>query len=399
MKYTWLLLTLVIFMIACQPTQQEDPNAVPEDLAGKKAWLKEKKGELRQLNQQITQVEAEIEALLPPSQKAKKAVTTIPIYTNNFKRYVAIQATVQSDDLVSVSSEVGGRIVRLTVKEGSLVRRGQLIAKIDLEQIDKQIAELRTALQLATEVFQRQERLWKQNIGSELQFLEAKNNKERLEKSLETVRFQKGKANVYAPIAGIVENEYLKQGEMASPGMPIVQILNTKKVKVVADVPENYLGKIAKGELVDIHFPALDKKIQAKVSQLGRTIDAANRTFKAEVEIPNPEGLLKPNLLASMELNDFSVDNVVTIPLELVQQEVSGKDYVFVVHQSEDGTVAKKMYIETGESHNGLIIIKSGLVEGQSLINEGARGLTDGEFITVKADKTESAISQNLIEK
>ena len=397
MKYFLSLITVTMLMFACQQAQEQDKNVIPKDLSGKKEFLKEKKAELRQLSQVIEQVEAEIEAAIPDSQKARVLVTARPVSTKDFKRFVEIQATVQSDDVVSVSSETGGRIVYLKVKEGDAVRRGQLIAKVDLEQIDKQIAELETFLQLAKDVYERQARLWEQNIGSELQYLEAKNNKERLEKSLETISFQKTKANVYAPISGIVEQQFLKQGEMASPGLPIVQILNTSKVKVVADIPETYLGTVRKGEKVTIKFPAINQEMQARISRLGRVIDPANRTFEAEVEISNKNGLLKPNLLAMMLINDFSAKNVVIIPLEMVQQEVSGKDFVFVAGANEKGAIAQKVYIKVGESYDGEIIVKEGLSGNEALIVDGSRGLADGQLI--KVVEAETKPNGSLVEK
>ncbi len=399
MKYFLSLITLIILMTACQQTQQPGKNRIPTDLSGKKEFLKEKKAELRQLSQLIDQVEAEIEAQIPDSQKARILVTTRPIDIKDFKRFVEIQATVQSDQVVSVSSEVGGRIMRLRAEEGDAVRRGQLIAKIDLEQVDKQIAELKTSLQLAKDVYERQARLWKQNIGSELQYLEAKNNKERLEKNLETIVFQKAKANVYAPISGVVEQKFLKQGEMAAPGLPIIQILNTSKVKVVADIPETYLGAVKRGEKVTIKFPALHQEKQARISQLGRVIDPANRTFEVEAEILNKNGLLKPNLLAIMLINDFSADNVVTIPLELVQQEVSGKDFVFIKEAGEQGDFAKKVYIQIGESYNGEVIVEEGLTGQEVLIIEGSRGLADKQLIKIVEKESSTNADGSLVNK
>jgi len=384
MKYLLSLITLFFLVIACQEEPQVDPNAIPTDLNGKQEFLKTKKAELRQLTQLIEQTESEIDALIPDDQKARKLVTTTKVPLKNFNRFVEIQAAVEADDMVAASSETGGRILQMPFKEGNAIRKGQLIAKIDLEQIDKQIAEIETSMTLAKDVFERQARLWKQNIGSELQYLEAKNNVERLEKSLETIRFQQTKANVYAPISGIVEMVNLKQGEMASPGMPILQILNTNKVKVVADIPETYLGKVKRGELVTIKFPALDKEIQAKISQLGRTIDPANRTFEAKINLSNNKGTYKPNLLASMLINDFSVKNVPVIPVEMVQQEVSGKDYVYIKTTGEKGEIAQKVYVETGENYNGEVIITSGLTGGEEIILEGARGLAENQLVKVE---------------
>ena len=384
MKYLVSLITLFFLVVACQEKVQVDPNAIPADLNGKKEFLKNKKAELRQLTQLIEKAEAEIEALIPDDQKTRTLVTTEKVAVKDFERFVEIQAAVEADDMVAASSETGGRILQMTFKEGDFIRKGQLIAKIDLEQIDKQIAEIETSMTLAKDVYERQARLWKQNIGSELQYLEAKNTVERLEKSLETIRFQQTKANVYAPISGVIEMVVLKQGEMASPGMPILQILNTNKVKVVADIPETYLGKIRRGEMVTVKFPALDKEIQAKISQLGRTIDPANRTFEAEINLNNSQGLYKPNLLAAMLINDFKATNVPVIPVEMVQQEVSGKDYVYIKSTGEKGEMAKKVYVETGENYNGEVIIKSGLTGGEALIVEGARGLAENQLVKVE---------------
>ncbi len=384
MKYLVSLITLFFLVVACQEEPQVDPNAIPTDLNGKKEFLKNKKAKLRQLTQLIEKTEAEIDVLIPDNQKARTLVTTAKVAIKDFERFVEIQAAVEADDMVTASSETGGRILQMNFKEGDNIRKGQLVAKIDLEQIDKQVAELETSMTLAKDVFERQSRLWKQNIGSELQYLEAKNNVERLEKSLETIEFQKTKANVYAPISGVIEMVNLNQGEMASPGMPIIQILNTNKVKVVADIPETYLGKIKRGETVTIKFPALDKEIQAKISQIGRTIDPANRTFEAEINLNNSKGIYKPNLLASMLINDFQAKNVPVIPVEMVQQEVSGKDYVYIKETGEKGEIAKKVYVETGENYNGEVIIKSGLTGGEALIMEGARGLAENQLVKVE---------------
>jgi RND family efflux transporter MFP subunit len=333
----------------------------------------------------VTQLENQIDSLTPASEKVKPRVlvSSAPVERKTFERFISIQSSVVADEIVSASSETGGRIIQLNVEEGNYVKRGQLVAKLDMESVDKQIAELETSLSLAVDIYERQKRLWDQNIGSEIQYLQAKNNKERIEKSLETVKFQLTKANVYAPISGVVDMVFLKPGEMTAPGTPIVQILSTGIVKVVADVPEKYLRNIKKGETVTVSFPALDMETKAKVSEIGRTINPGNRTFKVEVSVPNNNGVLKPNLLASMLLNDFTEKDVVVIPIELVQQEVSGRSYVFIKGENEDGAYAKKVMVETGESYEGNIIITSGLEGGEEIIVNGARGLANNELIKI----------------
>ncbi len=387
MKYLFPLLLITVLVLACQPEK-----LTPEEfLKQQETLLKEKQKELRSLTKVIGKLENTIDSLNPESEKEKPRtlVTTQDVSRKNFERFIDIQSNVQSDDVVMASSETGGRLLNVSVKEGSYVRKGQLIASVDMEAVNKQVDEVNKALELAADVYDRQKRLWDQNIGSEIQYLQAKNNKERLEKSLESVNYQLTKANVYAPSTGVVDMVFSKTGEMAGPGTPIVQILNTGVVKVVADVPEKYLKAIKRGEIVDIKFPALDREMKAKVSLIGSSINPSNRTFKVEVNIPNRDGLLKPNLLASMLIKDFSAKDAVVVPLELVQQEVGGSFYVFIQDKNADGAVAKKVIVETGESYDGEIIITKGLKGGEVLIVDGARGLANNELIQIQSTTTE----------
>lgn len=380
MKNTFWILLLFIF--ACNAPQTEE-TAWPEDVDGKKELLQKKNTDLSALQAEIKKLKDEIAELNPNQAVLDKLVTTINLKRSDFTRFVEIQGNVESKESVMASSEVGGRIIRLNAEEGRPIRRGQLVAKIDLESIDKQIAEIKTSLDLANDLYNRQKRLWDQNIGSEVQFLQAKNNKERLEKSLETLAFQQTKANVYAPISGVVNMIFAEQGEMAGPGAPIIEILDTRKIKVVAAVPETYLKAIKKGANVKVKFPALDLEKEAKISMISNTINPANRTFKIEVNMVNNNGLLKPNLLAIMMVSDFSQNDVVTVPVEVVQQEINGNDYVMIAQPDNDGWQAQKVYVQTGESYEGNVIITEGLKGDEKLIMEGSRGLVDLEPIRV----------------
>lgn len=382
MKQLLSLIAIALFFASCGNTSPEEGS--PVDLEGKKALLNEKKTALTTLEHEVAQLEKEIAELDPSTKTKRTPVTTIQLERRDFEHFIDIQGTVQSDERINISSETGGRILDLKVQEGQTVSKGQLVALLDLEQIEKQIAEVQTSLDLAQEVYERQKRLWDQNIGSEIQYLQAKNNKERLEKSLETLQFQLDKSKVYAPISGVVETVVLKAGELAGPGAPIVQVLNTNQVKVVAEVPENYLQAIRKGEWVTVKFPALDTEQKARVSLIGSTINPGNRTFSVEVDLSNPRGLLKPNLLAIMLLNDYSQTAAVVVPLEVVQQEVGGKSYVFVKGEGQDGALAKKVYVKTGQAYRGEVVITNGLTGEEELILEGARGLADQEPIEIQ---------------
>ncbi len=388
LKHTQMKYLIPVFMIALFITGcavEEDPK----DLDSLKATLKTKKSALKALTKEIDSLTTKIKELEPNKEVNRTVVTTQKVFRKDFMSYASIQATVKSDDIVVASSEIGGRLLNVAVVEGQNVNKGQLIAVTDLESVDKQIAELETSLELAVTTYERQKRLWDQNVGSEMQYLQAKNNKERIEKSLETVNYQLTKAKVYAPIGGVVDQVFLKGGELAGPGVPIVQILNTQKVKVVADVPESYLNKIKKGELVTVQFPAIDKEFESRVTLIGRMINPGNRTFTVEVELQNKSGMLKPNLLSTMLINDIAEKDVIVIPLELVQQEVSGRSYVFVKAENSEGAFAKKVIIETGASYDGNIIITSGLNGDEEIIVSGARGLANNELIKIAKQTNE----------
>jgi RND family efflux transporter MFP subunit len=383
------LVFIVLLLIGCSSRPVQDEGDLPIDLSDLKALRKDKRKEIKQLQRDLNEIETKIADLEPDRPDRKRLVTTREVVRTDFKRYAKIQGAIASKHLVSVSSEMPGRLTAVTVDEGYPVKRGQLIASVDMESLQKQRQELETQLDLARDIFERQDRLWKQEIGSEVQYLQAKNAVDRLEKSIETIDYSLTKSNIYAPITGVVDIVNFRAGEMAQPGMPIVMILDTRNIMVVADVPENYLGKINKGDFVNIHFPALNQDIEARVTLIGRKIHPANRTFKIEIDLPNKSGLLKPNLLAEVQINDYLEPDVIVISQELIQQEVGGRDFVVLAEISTEGSRARKVYVETGQSYEGDVVVTSGLVEGDVLVVDGARGIAEAEHIEIH--KPESA--------
>lgn len=377
------LLFLLLTLASCGNGEPE-AGSLPESLEEKQALLRDKRAALKELSREIEQLEAAIVVQDPGSAPRRALVTASRVDRQDFTNYVDIQATVAAEDLVDATAEISGRVLRLTVEEGDNVRRGQLIATVDVEPIQKQIEEVETSLSLATTVFERQERLWEQRIGSEMQYLEAKNQRDRLQKNLERLRLQLNKRNVYAPISGAVERVLLQSGELAAPGMPIVQLLNTNDLVVAADLPETYLNAVRLGEQVSIRIPALDLDFEAPITQIGRTIDEANRTFRVEADLPRSlNSRLKPNLLAEMLIRDYTAQDVIALPADRVQQDVSGQHYVFIVAEGENGPIARRVAVTTGRAAGGRILIESGLQGGEQLILEGARNLTDGQPIEV----------------
>lgn len=377
------LVLIAMIMLGCSARPVQEEGALPTDLSGLKALRKIKRSEIKQLQADLKKIEVKIEGLEPDRPDKKRLVTTVEVVRKDFRRYATIQGAIASKNLLSVSSEVSGRLTAVKVDEGHPVKRGQLIASVDMESLKKQRQELETQLGLAVDIFERQERLWDQEIGSEVQYLQAKNGVDRLEKSIETIDYSLTKSNIYAPITGVVDVVNLKTGEMAQPGMPIIMILDTRNIMVVADVPENYLGKINKGDIVNIHFPALNQDIEAPVTLIGRKIHPANRTFKIEIDLPNKSGLLKPNLLSEVQINDYVEPDVIVISQELIQQEVGGREFVITAEIDAQGSQAKKVFIVTGQSYEGEVVITSGLTAGDVLIVDGARGIVDTESIRI----------------
>jgi len=386
MKKIAALLLVVIVFASCGGGEQSASNEIPEGLKAQKEMLKQKKAEMRELKAMITQLEDSVRASDPNALAQKRAlVTTMNIQKSTFTRFVEIQGSVQAENTIKASSEIGGRLQGFRLNEGDYVKKGQLIGKVDLKSVRNSIDELRTRLTLAEDVFSRQKSLWDQKIGTEIQYLQAKNSVEAIKKSITSLEYQLTKEPIYSPASGTVNMVFTKNGEVVGPGTPIFDILDLNAIKVVVDVPEMYIKSIRKGESMKIKFPALEEERSGRVKRLGNQINAANRTFQAEIALSNPGQKLIPNMLTSVLIRDYVANNAITLPEEIIQQEVSGRSYVFVKSQVEGkkGDVAKRVFVEIGESYDGKTEIKSGLTGDETVIVEGARGLVEGELIKV----------------
>lgn len=384
MESPYFYLTVVALVVAsCGGSSEE---TYPQDLEGKKALLKETQAAVQELSKTVAQLESEIKTLEPNNQSNFAVVTTEKIKKTDFAKYTEVQGSIEADDLVTIASETGGRILELYIKEGQSITRGKLVAKLDLEAIEKQKAELQKQLELANDLFERQKRLWEQEIGSEVQYLQAKNGKERLEKALESLDLQLSKSSVYATASGVVEVLNLKAGEIAAPGAPIALLLNTSKVKIVADVPETLIRSIRQGEKVNASIPALDWEKEVAITSIARTIDKNNRTLKIEAEVPNGDGLIKPNLLATMLIKEYTKKDAIVISIDLIQQEIGGKDFVYIVHQEGENKVAKKVYVELGKTYRNNVVIEKGLEGNEELVLKGSKSLVENSPIQIASN-------------
>lgn len=383
--YHYFSLAILLVVSSCSAPAEND-GEIPTELEAKKEMLKTLRAELRTTNQKIKEVESAIAAQDPNFAPKLTLVTATSIAKMDFNNFANLQATVQADETAMAGPEIPGRILTMTVDEGDNVRRGQRIATLDVQSVTTQKAELETAISLAKTVFERQERLWDQKIGTELQYLEAKNNYERLQQNLKSLDIQLAKANVYAPISGTIQQVFMRAGENAMPGAPIVSIISTGKLKIVADAPEEFLTKVRRGQKVTVNVPTLAEAFTAPISRIGKTVDPANRTFEVEINVPAATTRkLKTNLLAEVEVLEEKIKDAIVISQDMVQQEVNGRQFVFVVADGKeaDNKIAKKAFIETGSRFDNQVIVLDGLSVGDQLITNGSRGLIDGQSISV----------------
>jgi len=346
--------------------------------------LAEKKETLKELKQAVSKLEAELalagykpeDALLENA----KVVTTIHPEKRDFRTFLEASGKVTSKTNLMVSSELGGTIMYLNVKEGTSVKQGQVIGQVDKSILESSIDELETSMILAQQAYDRQKNLWDQKIGSEFQYLQAKNNLESLQKRMETLKTQRNKANIIAPITGVIDKVFHNAGEMVSPGLPVVQVVNLGTIEVEAEISESYLSKVKKGDPVQIFFPSIDYTRQTVISAISQVVNPANRTFKIQSVLSNMDGMIKPNMLAIMKLTEYTGADKVVVPTKLIQEDMDGK-FINIVG---DSNMVEKRYLKTGHSSNGNSEIEEGLDGGESLIDLGFRLVSNGDKVRIK---------------
>lgn len=383
-KFTFGLLSALI-LISCGG----DSSSVESVLeSGNLNAIKAKKQEL---NQQQLQLAKEIELLTAAIEERDTAsryalVTTIELKDTLFQHFTEVQGDVATDENIIIYPETAGVLREVRVQEGQNVRKGQILAIIDDGGLSSELARLETQLALAKTTFERQARLWEQKIGSEIQYLQAKSNYEALQNSVQQMKSQIERSIVRAPFSGVIDQRMAEQGQVVSPGqVELFRIVNLNEMYVEADVPENYLGSISEGTEVKVQIASIGKEFEGKIDRVSNTINASNRSFKIQVSIPNEGGLIKPNQIATLKLNDYTSEDAIIIPENAVQQNAEGESIVYVLEQDGQAQgIARKVVVETGLVHDEKIEIKSGLQPGQQLIVRGSRGLRDGQEVNVR---------------
>lgn len=342
---------------------------------------------LNELKDQRSALEKEISALEQQLeeegiiQKRYRKVGLSELKAAPFRHYIDLQGKVDADESVAATSRIPGALQKVYVENGDKVSKGQLLAEVDNAVMMKNLAELEGQLALAKDLYLRQKSLWDQNIGSEVQYIQAKTNMESMERAIATLEENLAMTKIYAPTSGTVDMVMLKQGQAISPGIPLCSILNLDDLKIVGSVTEAYAAKVKKGDQVKVFFPDMDKEITTKVSYVSRQINPANRTFLIECDLG--KGEYWANQIAVLKIVDYEVPEAISIPVNLIQTAPDG-DFVLVANETGEGqhaTVDKRI-IEQGRIYNGYVEIREGLKPGDQVISTGFQDVTPGETVS-----------------
>ncbi len=392
-----LFITTTVFVFASCGGNEKNGNS----LAEKKAALEKVKSEHAAITAKMSALEAEIAKLDTSNDNAStaKLVGLTTITNQPFAHYIDLQGSVTSDNVSYVSPRMGpGQVKAIYVKKGDQVKQGQLLLKLDdavmrqsVYASQKALETLKTQLNFAKDIYQRQGNLWKDGIGTEVQYISAKNNVQSLENQLaaseeqiKVAQEQLKSTNIYADVTGVVDDLNVRVGEIFNgiAGVtPQIRLVSTAGLKVITQVPENYAGKIKVGSKVIIRFPDLNKTISGTVATTSRTINANNRSFDAEVNI-GYDPSIRPNQLAELKFQDYETASAIAISVNTVQTDEKGK-YVYIAVQEGNRMVARKKNIVVGEMYGQMIEVKSGLTLNDALITDGYQNIYDGQLVMV----------------
>ncbi len=389
------ILILAAFLVLAACGSKSNDSA---ELTAKKKQLEDLKKQQTEIGNNIAKLEAEVLKMDPSSKVEKsKLVVTAPIVTEKFTHYIDLQGKVDAVNISFITPRGGGGQVReLYIKKGDNISKGQLILKLD-DAIVKQslvaaqqgLQSIKTQLAFAKNLYQKQQNLWAQNIGTEIQLITAKNNVENLENQLKSseeqikiTQEQMKFTSVYSDVNGVADDVNVRVGELfAGPGQ--IRVVNTTDLKVTTQIPENYANRVGVGTTIQISLPDINRTLEAKIGVAGKIIDPNSRSFYVEAKIPYDKNF-RPNQIALVRVQDYQADNAVTVPINTLQNDEKGR-FVMVAATENGKLVARKRVVVAGELYGNKLEVKSGLKAGDILIVEGHQSLYDGQLITTDA--------------
>jgi RND family efflux transporter MFP subunit len=385
MKNIYTILLGALLILSCGGNKEksiEDVIATENltEIRGKRAEIVTKQQEIAE---QLKQLDSKI-AELDTTRKIS-LITTVTATESIFNHYLETQGSVSTKNLLVLFPEYSGILSKVYVKEGQKVQKGQILAKIDDGGLSQQVAQIQIQANLAKTTFDRQERLWQQKIGSEIEYLQAKSTYEAQVQSVNQLKQQLAKTVVRAPFSGTIDDVITEQGSVVGAGQSqLMRIVNLDDMYIETDVPERYISQITKDKKVTVEFPILGKTIETKVRQSGNFINPTNRTFKVEIDVPNKNKSIKPNLTAKLKINDYTNEKAMLIPQSIISENAKGEQYIYLVNNKKNNEgIAKRVIITTGKTQGDVIEVLSGLENGAEIILEGARTVKDGQTVKV----------------
>tara|TARA_R110000751_G_scaffold14621_2_gene47245 strand:+ start:138859 stop:140028 length:1170 start_codon:yes stop_codon:yes gene_type:complete len=386
MKHILTLSFIAVLLASCGGDKKNSVEKILEknnleDIRTKRAELV---SEQEDINSKIKLLDERIKTL--DTTQNIPLITTILAKEEVFDHVLELQGNVTTKNLLIITPEYSGILTNVYVTEGQRVSKGQTLAKIDDGGLSQQLAQLKIQSALAKTTFERQQKLWNQKIGSEIQYLQAKSSYEAQEEAINQLQKQLSKTIVRAPFSGTIDDVITEKGSVVGAGQtPLMQIVNLDDMYIETDVPESYIPTVVQGKNVTVQFPVLGTSIDTKVRQAGDVINVANRTFKIEVAVPNKDKTIKPNLTAKLKINDYTNPKAILVPQSIISENAEGEQYVYIVKNKKDnnqGTV-NKVIIKTGKTQGDVIEVLEGITNGAELIQEGARSVKDGQTVKV----------------
>lgn len=386
MKHIYQILIVALILISCSGEKKNSVETVLEK--GDLKTLREKRGSLvneqQTLSDQIKLLDDKIKVM--DTTKNIPLITTFKANNEVFNHVIELQGNVTTKDLLTITPEYNGILTHVYVKEGQNVSKGQILAKIDDGGLSQQVAQFKIQSALAKTTFERQKRLWDQNIGSEMQYLQAKSTYESQKEAVNQLNKQIAKTTVRAPFSGTIDDIITEQGNVVGAGQtPLMRIVNLDNMYIETEVPERYVIDVVAGKNVEVSLPVLGKTIATKVRQASDFINPANRTFKVEIAVPNKDKSIKPNLTARLKINDYTNEKALLIPQSVISENAAGEQFVYVVSNKNSNGIgkAKRVIIKTGKTQGDIIEVLSGLLNGAEIVKEGARSVRDGQSVDV----------------
>ena len=375
-------LFLVLLLISCEDNSSLKSILESNDSDKIKLKRKEIVASQQDLSNKLQTIDYKLEELnTNPQLPIVKIFKVEPV---RFDHYIQVQGSVNTDELINIYPEFSGIVKNIYVKSGDIVKKGQPLIKIDDGGLKEQLSQLEIGFELTKTTFERQQRLWNQNIGSEIKFLETKSMYEAQKQGINQLKKQIKKTLIEAPFSGTIDNIIAKKGEVVYPGRSnLMMLLNLDNLYIESNVPEKYIASISSGNKAIVHFPLLDKTITTTVRQSGSYINPINRTFKIEMDIDKNNLNIKPNLNSKVKINDYSNSSALMVNQNLISIDSKNKEYVYKISTNNNKNYVSKTIVETGKNDGVNIEILSGINPGDMIVSEGIRKLVDNARVKI----------------